>query len=247
MKKKGILSFVLGIIFLFCLYHFPEFYSSFLIMAVFKISFLFFAYILAILQGWKGLGGFGLKLNGKWIFNLLNGLCIGLAGFAVSVWLSALLGFERIILIESSRVIIKQVPMLLLSTCIPSMAEDILTRGYLLGHLSKKLQKTTWVLLSAGFFVLNHIWRLNDGMAVLLYLFLLGLLLAYSVWQTKALWLAFGIHWGSNIAFASTNAFIKTESLVTHNGDTLILALIWGILFCLFYFFLKPANKTLIT
>ncbi|MBK6634902.1 MAG: CPBP family intramembrane metalloprotease [Chitinophagaceae bacterium] len=109
--------------------------------------------------------------------------------------------------------------MLLLMTAIPSIAEDILTRGYLYGHL-KFMKPLGWILLSAIIYVLNHIWRLNDGLPVLTYLFILGIVLAFAVWLTKSLWLAFGIHWGANIAFESSNSIIHTKALVQHDGST---------------------------
>ncbi|OWK73006.1 hypothetical protein CBW16_12235 [Flavobacteriaceae bacterium JJC] len=233
MKRKALLSFVLGFILLFIIYHFPEFYSNFWIMAVFKIGFLVVALVLAFLQGWKGLGCYGLGIRDRWLISLLKGLLIGISGFSLSLLISSFLGFENITFQQSFQSVVTQLPMLLLMTAIPSVAEDILTRGYLYGHLGNKMGKTPWILLSAAIFVLNHIWRLNDGLAVITYLFLLGLLLASAVWFTKSLWMAFGIHWGSNIMFESYGAFFKTESLVSHSGDTWVLAAVWGLFFLL--------------
>lgn len=233
MKRKEFLSFILGFILLFSIYHFPEFFSAFWIMAVFKTGFLIVALLLAFLQGWKGLGAYGLGIKDKWLINLLKGLLTGIMGFSLSLWISSFLGFENVFFQQSFDSVVKQLPMLLLMTAIPSLAEDLLTRGYLYGHLVNKMEKKAWILLSALIFVLNHIWRLNDGFAVIAYLFLLGLLLAYTVWITKSLWMAFGIHWGSNIMFESSNAVFKTESLVTHPGDTWVLAAVWGVFFLL--------------
>lgn len=233
MKRREFLSFILGFILLFSIYHFPEFFSAFWIMAVFKTGFLIVAFALAFVQGWKGLGAYGLGIKDKWLPNLLKGLFIGVMGFSLSLWISSLLGFENIFFQQSFQSIVTQLPMLLLMTAIPSVAEDLLTRGYLYGHLGNKMGKNPWILLSALIFVLNHIWRLNDGYAVIAYLFLLGLLLAYTVWLTKSLWMAFGIHWGANIMFESSSSFFKIESLVNHTGDTWVLAAVWGVFFLL--------------
>lgn len=121
-------------------------------------------------------------------------------------------------------------------TAIPSIAEDILTRGYLFGHL-KFMKPLGWIVLSAIIYVLNHIWRLNDGLAVLTYLFILGIVLAFTVTLTKSLWLAFGIHWGANIAFESSNSIIQTKTIVQHDGPTWLLALAWAFLLGLFVIF----------
>lgn len=242
MNTKKAISFLTGFVILFAVYHFPEFFQAFWIMAVFKIGFLLVAFIIARLQGWKGLAGFGLAITpGCWI-NLVKGIFTGIVAFAFSILLSVLLGYEHIISFPGFQTIVKQLPLLLLMTAIPSVAEDILTRGYLFGHLKMQFGKNAWILISTAVYVLNHIWRLNEGAAVLTYLFLLGLVLAYCVWITKSLWLAFGIHWGANIAYESTNTLIQTESLVSHQGNTWVLAVIWGILFLLLRLF-TPAAK----
>ncbi len=228
--KKSLIPFVPGFLLLFAVYHFPEFFSAFWIMAVFKIGFLFVAFIMARMQGWKGLGGYGLGLRPGWWQNLLKGLLTGILFFALSVGLSVSFGFEKLAGIATTEVIVKQLPMILLMTAIPSVAEDILTRGYLYGHLYSKMKPVIWVLVSAVVYVLNHIWRLQDDPSVLAYLFLLGLVLATSVWKTGSLWLAFGIHWGANIAFESTHSMVHTTPLVSHQGSTWLLAAAWLLL-----------------
>lgn len=132
--------------------------------------------------------------------------------FSVSVLVSVLVRYEEFNGIASIDVVIKGLPMLLLMTSFPSIAEDVLTRGYLYGHLFNKMKPWHWVLLSAVVYVLNHIWRLNEDPSVLVYLFLLGVVLASAVWKTKSLWLAFGIHWGANLAFESSHSFVETKT-----------------------------------
>ncbi len=232
MSGKEIISFVIGFLILFFIYHFPEFFSAFWVMATFKIGFLIIAFILARIQGWKGLGGYGLGFTHRWVSNLSKGLLAGLFFFSLSIFVSMQLGYEKITEIKSFKNVINQLPMILLMTAIPSIAEDILTRGYMYAHL-KFMKPIWWILLSSIIYVLNHIWRLNDGPAVLMYLFILGVVLAFAVWIAKSLWLAFGIHWGANIAFESGNSIIHTESLVNHDGATWVLAISWVLLLVL--------------
>ncbi|MBK9532177.1 MAG: hypothetical protein IPO42_10320 [Chitinophagaceae bacterium] len=78
MSRKSIFSFGIGFLVLFFIYHFPEYFSAFWIMATFKIGFLIVAFILVRLQGWKGLNGYGLGFTHKWAANLSMGLLIGL-------------------------------------------------------------------------------------------------------------------------------------------------------------------------
>ncbi len=234
MSTKKTLSFIAGFLLLFFIYHFPEFFTAFWIMAVFKIGFILVAFFLALAQGWKGLGGYGLGLHRGWGRNLAGGILIGLTFFGISMLASYGAGFEEMLGAVSMSTIARQLPMLLLMTAIPSIAEDILTRGYLFGHIGRAMKPAAWVLVSSAVYVLNHIWRLDEGPAVLIYLFLLGAVLAYTVWITHSLWLAFGIHWGANIAFESSRSFIHSKSLVTHEGSTWLLAACWGILLLLY-------------
>lgn len=243
MTKQNVFSFITGFLILFFIYHFPEFFSAFWIMAAFKIGFLFVAVLIAVIQGFGIRGVFGLVISSKSILYLFVGLIIGLFFFGLSFFVSIQLGYQKIETISPLSNIIKQLPLLLLITAIPSIAEDILTRGYLFIHL-KFLKPFSWIMLSSSVYVLNHIWRLNDGIAVLTYLLMFGIALALAVWITKSLWLAFGIHWGANIAFESSNSFIQTKSLATHNGSTWLLAAIWAILFFLLMLFRNKYNSS---
>lgn len=235
-------SFAIGFLILFFIYHFPEFFSAFWIMASFKIGFLIIAFIVARLQGWNGLNRYGLGFTLRWKSDLGKGLLTGLFFFSLSVFVSIKLGYEGIAEISSFKSVINQLPMILLMTAIPSIAEDILTRGYFYTHL-KIMKPFGWILLSSIIYVLNHIWRLNDGPAVLTYLFILGVVLAFAVWIAKSLWLAFGIHWGANIAFESSNSIIRTTSLVKHDGATWLLAIIWGLLLLLLVIIHNKSSK----
>ncbi|MBL0152988.1 MAG: hypothetical protein IPP93_05710 [Chitinophagaceae bacterium] len=78
MTPKSILYFLSGLLILFFIYHFPEFFNSFWLMAACKIGFLVVAFVLARLQGWKGLGGYGLGFTNKWAADLVKGLLTGL-------------------------------------------------------------------------------------------------------------------------------------------------------------------------
>ncbi|MCF1713688.1 CPBP family glutamic-type intramembrane protease [Flavihumibacter sp. RY-1] len=221
-------SFIAGFLILFFIYHFPEFFQSFWITALFKIGFLIVAIILCRLQGWKGLEGYGLSFNKKWYLVLASGLLIGFGAFVSSILISIGIQFEQIENIQSIEFFLQSIPLTLLMTFFPSIAEDILTRGYLYGHL-KLLKPTIWILLSSTIYVLNHIWRLNDGIPVLSYLFLLGVVLAISVLAKRSLWLALGIHWGANIAYELSNSGLKLNSVSNKpETSTWPLAIVWG-------------------
>jgi hypothetical protein len=242
MEGKSSASIASGFLILFIVYHFPEFYSSFWLMAIFKIGFLFSAYFIARLQGWRGLEGFGLKLRNRWALKLIAGIFAGLIFFAIAVFFSHFLGYETITGKLSLTPMLKSLPMILIMTLFPSIAEDILTRGYLFGHL-KSLRSFVWILLSSTVYLLNHIWRLDDGPSVLLYLFVFGILLAIAVWFTGSLWLAFGIHWGANIAFEISAKIPTAENPAYPEGPNWILTFTWTIL--LFFLLLFVRSKYL--
>ncbi|MBI1341319.1 MAG: CPBP family intramembrane metalloprotease [Terrimonas sp.] len=226
MKKKGI-SIIAGFLLLFAVYHLPEFFSLFWLMAVCKIGFLILAFFIAVRQGWKGLGGFGLGLHQGWWKKWVAGIIAGFVFYGLSLWATVALGFERLESVRSFSSILQKAPLIILMTVFPSIDEDILTRGYLFGHFGKRLKPYLWVIVSAAVFLLNHIWRLGDHPSVLLYLFLLGLVLAIAVIQTGSLWLAFGIHWGANLAFESSQAFVQTQSVEKGYLGTWFLAGAW--------------------
>lgn len=237
--KKNWFSAAAGFLLLFAVYHFPEFFNALWIMAVFKIGFLLVGLLLARLQGYTGLGAFGLNLHKGWAGNLLKGLLTGIFFFGLAACLAVWLGFDRFVSIANTTAFIKQIPLILLMTVFPSVAEDILTRGYLYRHLKNELSGKTFILVSASVFVLNHIWRLGDHPASLIYLFVLGLALAYAVWITRSLWLAFGMHWGANIAFETNSSLVKTESVSNNHQSTWILA----VCFLLMLFFVWIPKK----
>ena len=216
------ISFFGGLLILFIIYHFPEFFSALWIAAVFKIGFLLMAFIIARWQGWKGLGGYGLTFHRGWIKNLIIGLLIGIFFFVLSEWLAIKAGYEKLISVESAVAIIKLLLLTLLMTFFPSIAEDILTRGYLYGHLKNVLKPAVFVLISSLFYVLNHIWRLTEGANVLSYLFVLGIALSWALIYTKSLWLTLGIHWGSNIAFEMINSATTTQTINKPMGTWLL-------------------------
>lgn len=229
MKIRKIVSIVAGFLILFAVYHFPEFFQSFLLNAIFKIGFLLIALGVARMQFGKGLGSFGLALSGRWIYSLLTGLAVGVIFFSISVFISVALGYMQIDKIYPLSFFVQQLPLVLLMTSFPSIAEDILTRGYLYCHF-KRMNPFLWIFFSSVIYVLNHIWRLGEGMPVLTYLFMLGLALAACVLLTRSLWLAFGVHWGANIAYE----FSRSGMVVQNSDDSMtrwVLAVTWVMLF----------------
>ena len=86
------------------------------------------------------------------------------------------------------------------STLVPSVAEDIVARGFWLRAWPVAGQRAGYVLLAAGVFVLTHVYRLGNGPLEWLMLFCTGLAFAAATARTGSLWGAVGLHWGWNLA-----------------------------------------------
>jgi membrane protease YdiL (CAAX protease family) len=97
--------------------------------------------------------------------------------------------------------------------------------------------------MSSFIYLVNHIWRLNDGAAVLTYLFVFGIVLAVAVWFTGSLWLAFGIHWGANITFELSTNILKSENQNVSNGPNWILSITWIIMLFFLLLFFRSINS----
>ena len=101
----------------------------------------------------------------------------------------------------------------LVSTFVPSIAEDILTRGFWWRRDAFPLGGLRFILATSLLYVLNHIYRLGNGPAEWLMLFCFGIAYAAALVRTGSLWAAVGVHWGWNLANALLDRFATVESL----------------------------------
>jgi membrane protease YdiL (CAAX protease family) len=85
-------------------------------------------------------------------------------------------------------------------TVLPSIAEDIVTRGFLMRALPALGRRPIFIVASALLYVLNHIYRLANGPLEWLMLFCFGLAYAAALYYSGSLWAAIGLHWGWNFA-----------------------------------------------
>ncbi|GAB2529740.1 lysostaphin resistance A-like protein [Rufibacter soli] len=204
-RKHSWLAIFAGYLVLALTYHAAEYAMRFhqhiplflgLMLAVLPVG-----YLVARLQGFRGLKAWGLQLNKKYALLLGLGLGLGLLvnglAFAVRLWM----GIEVVTLVPEVSTLVSQILIFAAGTFLPSLAEDILTRGYLFGHLQGRLSRWGFVLVSSTVYVLNHVYSLNDGFPSLAYLFALGIMLAIPLVYTKNLWYTVGAHWAGNIVY----------------------------------------------
>lgn len=101
--------------------------------------------------------------------------------------------------------------LLVFTTFIASMAEDIVTRGLVMRAIPALGRHWSFIVISAALFVLNHVYRLHKGPVEWLTLFCFGLAYAAALYRARTLWAAVGLHWGWNLANGLLDIFTKSD------------------------------------
>ena len=143
---------------------------------------------------------------------MLIGILLGLLLYGIPYLISLSLGIEFVSKIPPWTVILTASIPFVFGVIFSSFSEDILTRGTVFRLLNNKI-KTVWIILiSATIYLLNHIYRLNDGLDTLSYLFLLGVLFIIPLIFTKSLWITGFMHWSGNAFFYISHNVIQTDN-----------------------------------
>ena len=164
-------------------------------------------------MGWRGYDAYGLDLQRRSLSLLASGLL--LAGLAFLA--SRALGFAGGVYGPPTAGTFASLPLTislaLITTFIPSVAEDILTRGFLLRTFRLRLSPATYVVGSALLYTANHIWRLDWGISEQIRLFCLGLAYGAAAWRWRTLWGAVSLHWGWNLANVLAAQLMPVDTL----------------------------------
>jgi membrane protease YdiL (CAAX protease family) len=171
------------------------------------------AWALARLRGYRGLDAYAMELHPGWARNLSLTMLVAMLAKAGAVAAGLSLGVYEI---EPPGLLSWQIVGALLgivfTTFWPSVAEDVVTRGFWFRQVPALGRGLLFVLFSSGVYVLNHVYRLQNGPLEWLMLFAFGLAYATALVRTGSLWAAIGLHWGWNIAaFAAGNAGVTTR------------------------------------
>jgi membrane protease YdiL (CAAX protease family) len=167
--------------------------------------------------GGRGYDRFGLSLTPGWWAILIGGLVIA----ALAKLASLALGLETGAFAVSGTVqalTIGTLAMALVTTFVPSVAEDVLTRGFLLKAAPVRLNFWSFTLLSALLYAANHIWRLDWGISEQVRLFCLGLAYGAAAWRWQSLWGAVALHWGWNLSSAIADSLVATATVDVVGG-----------------------------
>lgn len=214
-SRLDTIKIVVAFVVLFVLYHTAEYFILFQNNAAGFLGGQALFFIAALLLGsWyrkKGLGAWGLPFSGRVWKPLLTGVLLGVALYAVPYTVSLLLGIEQVVKVPDGTTILKAGLPFAFGVLFSSFSEDMLTRGIPYAYFGKRIGVHALVLLSAVVYTLNHIYRLGDGPAALLYLFLLGVVYMIPVVYTGNLWLTGGMHWAGNVFFFVTHSVVGTE------------------------------------
>ncbi|MCS0807887.1 CPBP family intramembrane metalloprotease [Massilia agilis] len=207
---------------LFIAYQLPEglgarILHSMPVAATLMVLFLPVAWLCGRALGWRGLDAWYMQRSAGWA--TLLAACFALA---VLVKLGALAAGSALGVYEVRFAADKDWQAWLLAalamlpyTFIPSVAEDIVTRGFLMRALPALGQRPVFIAASALVYVLNHIYRLSNGPVEWLMLFCFGLAYAAALYYSRSLWPAIGLHWGWNFA----GQFMDQVGSVDGNGN----------------------------
>ena len=149
----------------------------------------------------------GLERSGAG-FKYLRGLLVGLGMFAVSVGLSAGLGFmafEEGTAQPQGLAALGGVLLIFLGWTVQGSAEEILARGWLLPVIGARYKPLWGIIISAVVFAVYHSLNPNVSPIAFLNLFLFGVFAAFYGLSEGSLWGVFGIHTAWN--WAQSNLF----------------------------------------
>jgi membrane protease YdiL (CAAX protease family) len=166
-------------------------------------------WLLFMLVAWQcgrmlGFRGFDAWYMARPRWALLLAACFGLAVLAKALALGAgsAAGIYQVQIVHgvAGQAWLAAAIIALAYTVLPSIAEDIVTRGFLMRALPALGRRPVFIVASALLYVLNHIYRLADGPLEWLMLFCFGLAYAAALYYSGSLWAAIGLHWGWNFA-----------------------------------------------
>ncbi len=172
------------------------------IAAAMMVMFLPIAWLVARALDLKFAKAYALEWDQPALTWLIAGFLLALVAKGLALAIGVRLGIYTSALAGNATagVSIGMLSWLALSTFIPSIAEDIVTRGFWARVPAISWTAARFVAVSSSIYVLNHIYRLQNGPAEWLMLFCFGLAYAAAFVRSGTLWAAVGLHWGWNFA-----------------------------------------------
>jgi membrane protease YdiL (CAAX protease family) len=194
---------------LFFFYQLPEGVGNDYLMLLFP----FLAWWGSRTLGFDGMRAWYLDARPGWLRLLALGLVLAIVAKFAAVAIGTQAGVYIFAWAEAPRgaALAGALAFLAFSTFIPSLAEDILTRGLVMRAFPALGRQWGFIVVSAGLYVLNHIYRLHKGPVEWLTIFCYGLAYAAALYRTRTLWAAVGLHWGWNLANGLLDTFARSD------------------------------------
>jgi membrane protease YdiL (CAAX protease family) len=215
MKTYAPVKIISGFLLLFGCYHFAEYgmlkHNSIPWFFIGQGLFFATAWLWARWMGFTGWSAWYANFRKEDRSWLGKGLIAGFTVYGLYFLMALLLEMEKIRSVPSAAVFIKQFLLLGLGTFLTSLSEDIYIRAYLYRFLHKRISTSAFIGISSLIYVLNHIYRLQDGIWVWLYLFVIGVFLSIALVRTGSIWMTLGLHWSGNMIYQVTSNIIQTE------------------------------------
>jgi uncharacterized protein len=213
-------------------------------------GFFLLAFIVArYLLGLKGVNSFGLPMQRGWIRDLGIGFLIGSAVWALKYLIYYSLGKFDVTGLMDTGFIVGMLAQALLGMLLVSAINDITIRGYWFAYLKKENLLKWFMLVTTVLYVADDFWNEGFGWQNMLFSALLGLALAYTVLKTNAIWMAIGIHFGSNMLYRVMAGFdgrgiFKLENITDGAMYEYVGLTITALLLPLVYLLLRNRNVT---
>jgi membrane protease YdiL (CAAX protease family) len=204
---------------LFAAYQLPEGLGdrtlhSLPVQATLMIMFLPIAWLCGRMLGYRGLDAWYMARTPRWA--ALLGACFALAVAvkAAALWIGTQAGIYSFAMTQTAMAGIVAAALVTVPfTVFSSVAEDILTRGFLMRAGPGLSTRWSFIAVSACLYVLNHIYRLSNGPLEWLMLFCFGLAYAAALFYSRTLWAAIGLHWGWNYAGQFTGRVASVDAI----------------------------------
>jgi hypothetical protein len=161
-----------------------------------------------------------LPLSPKAVPHLLQGTLWGLAGIGATLGAIACFGGYRVSgLALSGGSLAYYMPLWLVIGVLNGLAENLAVMGYPLFRVARTVGWTPAILLIGLIFAAAHFGNPGENPMGIASVFLIGALMATTIWLTGDLWLSIGIHAG--VVIAEDLVFSVPDSGVSYTGHLL--------------------------
>ncbi|MBS4174744.1 CPBP family intramembrane glutamic endopeptidase [Bacillus sp. FJAT-49736] len=174
---------------------------------------LFFPLLKIILKATKlnSFKSIGIVFHQKWKKNLIIGFSIGFTFWLIKYAIVySFHGFE-IVSVKNVTESLIAFFFVFFAFFIASFLNDIIIRGYIFGHLKKRMNGKWIFIISLFLYAVDDSWNEGFSLSNTLFSLAVGLSLTYAYYRTQSIWVDTGIHWGLNVCYGIFNGMIGSS------------------------------------